>query len=115
MPMFRKANSKILNHRMKTWRQRNPEKAKLVSLKHDMKKHGMTVEDYNQMFVEQQGLCKICGSSQSMFKKLLHIDHCHKTKKVRGLLCPLCNHLLGNAKDEIGILKSAIKYLENSK
>lgn len=76
--------------------------------------YGITLEDYNEMFVNQNGCCKICGRHQSEFKKTLCVDHCHTTGKVRGLLCSNCNIVLGQAKDDIEILKSAIKYLEES-
>ena len=39
------------------------------------------------------------------------VDHCHDTKKVRGLLCAKCNTLLGMAKDDVSILQNAITYL----
>ena len=45
----------------------------------------------------------------------LSIDHDHKTRKVRGLLCPKCNNLLGSCDDNIEILNSAISYLEHYK
>ena len=41
-----------------------------------------------------------------------HIDHCHSTLEVRGVLCRSCNHMLGNSKDNIQILKNGIKYLK---
>lgn len=40
------------------------------------------------------------------------IDHCHKTGKVRGLLCKTCNTGIGHLKDDPNILRSAINYLE---
>lgn len=77
-----------------------------------LKTYGITLDDYNEMFVEQQGCCKICGTSQSELKHNLSVDHCHITGKVRGLLCNDCNLILGNAYDSIDILQSAIKYLK---
>jgi hypothetical protein len=53
-----------------------------------------------------KGKCEICGSA-----KKLSIDHCHKANQVRGLLCDGCNNILGRAKDDISILKRAVKYL----
>ena len=64
------------------------------------------------MYNEQQGCCLICKIHQSEINKKFHVDHCHSTDKIRGLLCPDCNHLLGFAKDNTEILKNAIDYLQ---
>ena len=55
--------------------------------------------------------CHIC---ENEFKnnKDKHIDHCHETNKVRGVLCANCNHALGKFQDNISILEQAIKYLK---
>lgn len=53
--------------------------------------------------------CEICGARPT--KRLLSIDHCHKSGKIRGLLCDRCNFMLGYALDNIRILKRAISYL----
>ena len=97
---------------------KDPEKMKkykLANHKSDLKKRGLTVDEFNKMFMDQGGYCAICGVHQQMFKKRLHVDHCHLTGKVRGLLCANCNHVLGKAKDDIGILSRSIKYLVNYK
>lgn len=73
-------------------------------------------DDYNQMLESQNYRCAICGdegNKENRFRKL-SIDHDHKTGKVRGLLCSNCNFLLGQAKDDIGILRNAITYLEEN-
>jgi hypothetical protein len=66
-----------------------------------------------KLFNCQKGRCAICGIHQADLKRALCLDHDHKTGKVRGLLCYNCNFLIGNAKDNIGTLQRAIKYLEN--
>lgn len=58
-------------------------------------KYGITPEDYNEMFQKQNGLCAICGKPQSNLKRSLAVDHCHISGKIRGLLCPVCNSMLG--------------------
>ena len=68
-----------------------------------------------KLFDLQNGCCAICNRHESEFETALAVDHCHLTNKVRGLLCKDCNFFLGKAKDNIDILKSGIKYLENSK
>ncbi len=59
--------------------------------------YGITVEDYNAMFIEQRGRCAICGKHQSSLNRVLCVDHNHDTGKVRALLCNGCNTLVGAA------------------
>lgn len=73
-----------------------------------LKRYGITAEDYDHMFAEQNGLCAICGRPDS---RALSVDHDHETGKVRGLLCSKCNFLLGYADDDPEILTRAIEYL----
>ena len=71
----------------------------------------MTKVEYLEMLETQDGNCAICKIEQDP----LYVDHDHETGKVRGLLCEQCNFLLGNAKDNLGVLASAIKYLEKAR
>lgn len=76
---------------------------------------GIGIEDYNILFINQNGLCAICNNPQvSTRNKSLAIDHSHKSGKIRGLLCDNCNRAIGLLKDDIAILKSAIRYLEGN-
>lgn len=68
--------------------------------------------------------CQICGSKSSDYvcsitgnkpTKKLAVDHCHKTGRLRGILCLSCNVALGHLKDDISLLKSAIVYLNKNK
>lgn len=73
----------------------------------------MTLEEYNQKLEEQNNQCAICKSYNIHDKHgVLAVDHCHKTNKVRGLLCFKCNTILGSVNDNKTILKNAIKYLQ---
>lgn len=60
-----------------------------------LKRYGLTLEDYNEMFKNQEGRCAICGKHQSEFSKRLFVDHNHTTGKVRALLCSSCNMKVG--------------------
>jgi hypothetical protein len=68
----------------------------------------ITTERYSSMLVEQENKCGICNTVMHS----PYIDHDHATGKIRMLLCHHCNCLLGNAKDNPNILKSAIEYLK---
>ena len=74
-------------------------------------KYGITYDDYMTLKREQNNECLICKINENELTKILNVDHCHKTGKVRGLLCSNCNRALGYFKDNINNLKGAIKYL----
>lgn len=71
-------------------------------------RYGITPEMFQNMVNEQNNECLICRLD--MVKP--NVDHNHETGKVRGLLCDKCNRALGIFKDDLEILKSAVKYLE---
>jgi hypothetical protein len=71
--------------------------------------YGLTLDSYNSMLLAQSNKCLICEISS---ERKLYVDHCHKSKKVRGLLCQPCNSILGFAKDQPWILQNAAEYLK---
>jgi hypothetical protein len=79
--------------------------------------YGITIEQYNEILVKQEGLCAICDSTFNRIngktKKLepLSVDHCHATGRIRGLLCFKCNIGLGYFQDNPILLIKAIEYL----
>mgnify|MGYP002414081203 FL=1 len=62
------------------------------------------------MLEQQGGVCAICAKDQHRGVNW-HTDHCHKTKRVRGILCRPCNIMLGHIKDDVAVLKAAVDYL----
>jgi len=86
-------------------------KAKEYRLKKD---YGITMEQYNQMLINQKECCAICNKHQNQLKKKLDIDHNHETGKIRGLLCNPCNQAIGLLKDNSELLQSAINYLKSN-
>ncbi len=74
-------------------------------------RYGITRKEHDTLHREQKGCCKICGVHEND-SSTLHIDHCHSTGKVRGLLCRRCNMGLGHFKDSVSNLMNAIKYLK---
>lgn len=70
------------------------------------KRVGMTIEDVEVLELRQGGACAICGNKEN-----LHLDHCHESGQVRGLLCGRCNRGLGMFKDDPQRLAGAIAYL----
>lgn len=75
------------------------------------KEKARRLEKYEDMFQEQNGLCKICSQEEANGNSL-SIDHCHHTGVVRGLLCSNCNRGIGLLKDDYKILEKAKDYLK---
>lgn len=77
--------------------------------------YGLTRDQIDAMYDAQGGVCKICGQPDTTKRNCLHIDHCHATGVVRGLLCQPCNLMLGHAKDNVDTLARAVAYLNGSR
>jgi hypothetical protein len=71
-------------------------------------KYGITEEEYDQMYLNQGGCCMICEK----YFDILHVDHCHSTDIVRGLLCGNCNRALGIMHEDVDAISRMINYLE---
>lgn len=100
------------------WRKKNPVGTKEHSLR---KQYGIGLKEYMQMYEDQGGKCAICLTQGESYNSstgrssTLAVDHCHKTGKIRSLLCPHCNKALGAFRDSTDLLESAIKYLKKHK
>lgn len=97
----------------------NTEKCKKLARNRDLKKYDITLEEQEKMLRDQDNKCAICGKEIFLFgssKNLTaHVDHDHKTGKVRGLLCQECNTGLGKFMDNTDYLLSAVSYLKKNK
>lgn len=80
--------------------------------RHLVRKYGTTLAAYDAMLAAQGGKCAICHTTPDTQRYgVFHVDHCHTTGQVRGLLCRGCNHVLGHLKDDPAALRNAIDYL----
>jgi|GEM_PF-1822130 len=81
--------------------------------------YGITLEQFNQILSAQGGGCLIChsidGGTRHGRKKRMAVDHCHKTGKIRGILCPRCNLAIGLFREHPGSLQRAFLYLQNKR
>jgi hypothetical protein len=77
---------------------------------HLKRKYGMTPGDYERLLAEQDGRCAICGGLPADGQSL-HVDHCHESGLVRGLLCFNCNAGLGMFDHDGERLGAAATYL----
>lgn len=78
----------------------------------------LTREQYNEKLKAQNYVCSICSQPETSTSpntgtiKNLAVDHCHKHKGIRELLCGRCNTTLGKVNDEIELLQKMINYLK---
>jgi hypothetical protein len=98
--------------RAKIFAQANPSFNRERVRRCKLKKWGMTLADLQVAFENQRGLCAICEVPTHLDGgKRIHLDHCHKTNRFRGILCTTCNTALGKFEDDPARLKRAMKYL----
>jgi hypothetical protein len=91
----------------------NRERYRAYSYKSNLKtQFGITLEQYNSLWEAQGSKCVICKRSPSEVSGRFHVDHDHKTGHIRGIICPQCNHAIGLFRDDISVLKNAIKYMK---
>jgi Recombination endonuclease VII len=74
--------------------------------------YGITLEDYEAMFTSQGNCCAICRREPG--NRPLHVDHCHDSGVVRGLLCHQCNWYLGTIEADRGVLERLLEYLKTN-
>jgi len=109
----------------KLYRQRHPDKVRQINrsyysrnkdkfkeygrISHLKVKYGISRDEFLKIWEIQKELCALCLRPIS---GKIHVDHCHKTGKFRGLVHHKCNTLLGMADDDLVVLKRAVEYIE---
>lgn len=102
--LWKENNREWRRHYQKEWRKRN----KGIDKKYDLKRlYGLSLADFETLQKRQNYKCAICER-----KIELVVDHCHKTGKVRGLLCRSCNRVLGIFLDKPKLFLKASRYLK---
>ncbi|WP_084206625.1 endonuclease VII domain-containing protein [Segniliparus rugosus] len=97
------------------WRRTNAERSlRADHNKHLKKKYGLTIEQYEEMVAVRGNKCDICGRTPIEVgdSRRLSVDHCHKTGRIRGLLCRWCNTAIGQLQDSVQVMENAIKYMK---
>lgn len=101
---YRAKNLEKMRSQEKAYREKNADQ---LRVKKRLGRYGLNPESFKELFESQGGLCALCR-----VREVQHIDHCHKTGKVRGLLCHNCNVGLGHFQDSEELLLAAIEYLK---
>ena len=124
---------KCRNQKQKEWVKKNPDKVKILNLKHREtrkeyyssperklkyrkkyieKAFNIPYSQYEQMQTAQNNVCAICKEKETCSRQeYLSVDHNHTTGKVRGLLCNSCNRALGYFRDNPVFVENAKNYL----
>jgi hypothetical protein len=106
----------------RNWNRKNQDRVKLYSKRTLAKTYGLSIEEYDNFFVEHGNVCAICQKPERLARRL-SIDHDHKCCPsfkscgtcIRGLLCSLCNQGIGCLSDDPEILLRAAAYLQKKK
>ena len=117
---YKEENKEKLEVASLLWKKNNPDKVKQYQRTSNLRKNfGLSMDEYEQMLEKQNNLCAICEKPETFIHHQtketarLAVDHCHKTNKVRKLLCKSCNTALGLFKDDIGVMENAVQYLKD--
>lgn len=109
--------------RLKEWKTLHPDKIKEYDARcyyanpdvrmdrQRAKKYNLAGDKYRAWLSAQEGKCNICGQVCSKGYRLA-VDHCHDTKRLRGLLCSSCNMAIGALGDTAEKLERAVEYLK---
>jgi len=108
--LWRKNNKQRHKETNQQWRKNNPERAREQSYRKRLAKFGLTLEQYQEMLEQQDGVCKICGKENPNGQRLA-VNHNHVTGKIRKLLCAVCNAALSRLEKDRDWGKKAIEYL----
>jgi hypothetical protein len=95
----------------KTRREKPFEHRTKVRRKRQLARFGITPDDYERLYREQGETCLLCNEAEIFTNRLLAVDHCHETGKVRGLLCGRCNTGIGMLRESLPLMQRAMEYL----
>jgi Fe-S oxidoreductase len=95
--------------RQKIWRDNNRDKTKIYRR---TVHYGITKEEHNKLLELQLNGCAICKRSFDTIKSV--VDHNHKTKEVRGMLCYNCNTVVGFMHEDEDLIWNLLEYLKRT-
>lgn len=118
----RETKPDIYNEQARQYRKRNRDKINENRARTRKIAGLITPAEYDVLLARQDGACAICRtirprkiSPGHTLRRTLSVDHDHKTRKPRGLLCHHCNAAIGHFKEDTTVLAQAIEYLIHHK
>ncbi|MBB4235016.1 endonuclease VII domain-containing protein [Rhizobium esperanzae] len=113
VPDLLQKRKRAVKERKEGWSEERKEQDRRRTYSNQLRKnYGITIEDFDDMYDAQGGKCRICETTKPKGRGGFHVDHCHATGAIRGLLCTSCNMMLGLVEDSVDRLNSAIAYLQ---
>jgi Autographiviridae endonuclease VII len=109
--LCRERHSRIL---VQERRREHPDRGPHDRFRRRERKYGISRAKFDKLYDQQLGRCALCLTPLSEVKKI-HVDHDHKTRKIRGLLCGPCNVGLGMLKDDPVLLERAAGYIRENR
>ena len=114
-------NKEKAKQKYRDWREENIDKVRAYRkqnrAKHYrqevMRKYGVDEGWFDEQLKKQGGMCECCNRKFAWGDKQTtpHVDHCHQSGEVRGILCNRCNSVLGLSKDDPNLLSTLAEYL----
>lgn len=99
----------------KEYYQENKEQVKLAGKIYRLRvRYGLSYDEYNALLEKTGGKCPICNVIFGKGNKRACVDHCHKTNKIRGIICSRCNKALGEFNDNSELITKAAEWLKKS-
>jgi len=106
---WQQANPERVNENQRRNRAR-PERKRALRDQYYRRTFGVSADEFDALLEAQGGGCAICGTRPERAASL-HLDHCHETGAIRGILCLSCNQALGKFREDPALLEKAARYL----
>lgn len=107
------ANAERVRERRRGYYQENKDAFRDSFLR---RRYGIGIEDWNALLEAQDGNCAACGEPEGEESAMrFHLDHCHSTGKVCGIIHSRCNRLAGMAGDDPEIVGRIAEYLRRTR
>lgn len=113
---YRANNKEKIKHRKSVDFRKNRERYRKSWHRNVLRwRFGITLEQYQKLLADQNGVCKICGTFKlNRQQRRMGVDHCHKSGNIRGILCDWCNQGLSRFNDNVDLLQRAINYIKTN-
>ena len=104
----------LRKEKSKAWRKRNPQATRDRREDNARSRFGISLEEYNFRREQQRKEGDLCGLCKRPLDKKPHLDHDHKSGRIRKFLHRNCNLALGLLEDNPVLLRMAAEYLEDT-